>query len=777
MFIALSVRLAPAAMALALASSATGEVATDGAPAVGVITAEYRSMTESTEINGRIQSRQRVDLVARVTAFLNERLFERGRGQEGPVALSARTSAFEADVEAKQAAVAEGRSATRECQFALAALRSCFRNPPAPRSRWTMRSRQQRTGGRAIPGRPCPASPVADQSRITPRSVAPIDGRIGRTSVTIGNVVSPTTGVLATIVSPDPMYVVFPVSVRRVLDLRDRYADKGGFDAVRIQLRLPNGRMYDQVGKLDFVDIRVARDTDTIVLRGTIPNPVCDRRTARCARLADDMFVSVLLEAVEPLKVLAVPRGCSPVRPARQLHLCRQSQEIAEQRRVKLGQSTPETAAVIEGLNAGERVIVEGVQRARPNAAVAPAPASPPPGPRLTNDVVGIHPPPPVRDRHRHRHGARGVAGADAHSGRPIARHRASASRSHRRLSRRLGRGAGSDGGAADRIQGRRRRQDDLHEEQQRQPMAATTLTVSFELGTDPDINTVNVNNRVQTAMASLPREVQLQGLTVQKRSSSLLQFISLYSEGGKLDPLFITNYGIINVLDELSRTPGVGQAILFGRLDYSMRIWFDTSRLTSLGLAPSDVIAAVQAQNVQAPVGRLGARPVPEDQQFQLNMQTQGRLTTTDEFGEIVLRANPDGSVLRIRDVARVELGAQNQDVESSSQRRTGRTIGIYLAPGANAIQMAAARECDPRQSAPPLPAGFAGARRLRFHHFRQRHHTRGDQGAARSLRPRRARGVPVPRKAGAPPSFRSSPCPSASSEVLRCCWCWAIR
>src|SRR5207248_5308311 len=103
---------------------------------------------------------------------------------------------------------------------------------------------------------------------------APIDGRIGRTSMTIGNVVSPTTGVLATIVSPDPMYVVFPVSVRRILELRDRYADKGGFDAVKIKLRLPNGRMYDQVGKLDFVDIRVARDTDTIVLRGTIANPV-----------------------------------------------------------------------------------------------------------------------------------------------------------------------------------------------------------------------------------------------------------------------------------------------------------------------------------------------------------------------------------------------------------------------------------------------------------------------------------------------------------------------
>ena len=170
-------------------------------------------------------------------------------------------------------------------------------------------------------------------------------------------------------------------------------------------------------------------------------------------------------------------------------------------------------------------------------------------------------------------------------------------------------------------------------------------LTVSFELGTNPDINTVNVNNRVQTAMAQLPQEVQLQGLKVQKKSSSILQFVMLYSENGKHDPLFITNYATINVIDELARTPGVGQASLFGRQNYSMRIWFDTERLTNLGLAPSDVIKAVEAQNVQAPVGRIGARPVADNQQFQVNVQTQGRLTTPEQFGAMVLRANPDGS------------------------------------------------------------------------------------------------------------------------------------
>jgi hydrophobe/amphiphile efflux-1 (HAE1) family protein len=216
-------------------------------------------------------------------------------------------------------------------------------------------------------------------------------------------------------------------------------------------------------------------------------------------------------------------------------------------------------------------------------------------------------------------------------------------------------------------------------------------LTVSFVLGSDPDINTNAVNNRVQTALAQLPPEVQLEGLTIQKKSSAVLQFLMLYSENGEQDPLFITNYVIINVLDVLSRTPGVGQARLFGALNYSMRIWFDTQRLNNLQMTPADVIAAIQAQNVEAPVGRIGARPIGKDQQFQLNLQTLGRLTTAEQFGNIVLRANPDGSLVRISDVARVDLGAQNQDIEGRLNSEPAVAIGVYLSPGANAVQTAA--------------------------------------------------------------------------------------
>ena len=234
------------------------------------------------------------------------------------------------------------------------------------------------------------------------------------------------------------------------------------------------------------------------------------------------------------------------------------------------------------------------------------------------------------------------------------------------------------------------------------------TLVVSFELGTNPDIDTVNVNNRVQTVISQLPQEVQLQGIKVQKKSSSILQFVMLYGEGAKFDQVFITNFGVINVLDELSRTPGVGEAKLFGGLNYSMRIWFDMARLTSLNVAPSDIIRAIQSQNVQASIGRLGARPVPDNQQFQVNVQTQGRLITPEEFGDIVLRANSDGSTLRIKDVARVELGAMNSDNFSRLNGQPAVTIGIFLAPGANALATAKAVEATLDKVRARFPEGL---------------------------------------------------------------------
>ena len=215
------------------------------------------------------------------------------------------------------------------------------------------------------------------------------------------------------------------------------------------------------------------------------------------------------------------------------------------------------------------------------------------------------------------------------------------------------------------------------------------TLTVSFSVGSDADINTVNVQNRVAQALPKLPEEVQRQGVTTKKKSAAFLQMVSLYSPDQSRDALYLSNYATINVIDQIKQVPGVGDAFLFGSLDYAMRIWLDSERLTSLGLTPNDVVTAIRSQNIQAAAGRIGAQPMA-DAELQLNIQTQGRLTDAAEFERIVVRANPDGSFVRVGDVARVELGARSSDVVARFNGGPGAVIAIQQLPGSNAIATA---------------------------------------------------------------------------------------
>jgi hydrophobic/amphiphilic exporter-1 (mainly G- bacteria), HAE1 family len=215
-------------------------------------------------------------------------------------------------------------------------------------------------------------------------------------------------------------------------------------------------------------------------------------------------------------------------------------------------------------------------------------------------------------------------------------------------------------------------------------------LTVTFALGTEPDINTVNVQNNASLAIPLLPQEVSRSGLSIRKKSAALLQVISVYSPNKTYDAVYLSNYATINLIDPVARIRGVGQATLFGPLDYSLRIWLDPDRLTELNLTPNDVIAAVQSQNIQAALGRVGAAPITTEQQVQINIKTKGRLTQPEEFAVIVLRANPDGSVIRIKDVARVEMSAKSQDRYSRFNGAPAAAIGIYQTPGSNAVNVA---------------------------------------------------------------------------------------
>lgn len=215
-------------------------------------------------------------------------------------------------------------------------------------------------------------------------------------------------------------------------------------------------------------------------------------------------------------------------------------------------------------------------------------------------------------------------------------------------------------------------------------------LTLSFAVGTDPDLNTVNTQNRLNSALSQLPDEVTRQGVQVKKKSSAILQMVNIYSPDNRYDQLFLSNYATIYVLDSLKRIPGVGDVKPFSALDYAMRVWLDSKRMTNFNLTPNDVVAALKAQNVQAAVGRIGAQPMSTDQNFQINLQTKGRLTTVEEFERVIIKANPDGSYVRLQDIARLELGAKSQDALGRYNGGPAAVVGIFQAPGSNAIAAA---------------------------------------------------------------------------------------
>jgi len=220
------------------------------------------------------------------------------------------------------------------------------------------------------------------------------------------------------------------------------------------------------------------------------------------------------------------------------------------------------------------------------------------------------------------------------------------------------------------------------------------SLTVTFAAGTDPAIAQVNVQNRVAMATPRLPAAVSQTGVSVRSRSSSMLLGFAVYSPKGTKDDVFISNYATVNIRDAIARLPGVGEASVFGPV-YSMRVWMNPDRMQALGVTASDLTAAIQGQNAQASAGQLGSPPSPTGQQLQLTVQAQGRLADATEFGNIIVRTNRDGAIVRLRDVARVELGAQSYDTASTLNGQPSATVVVYQSPDANALAVSAARNC----------------------------------------------------------------------------------
>ena len=222
------------------------------------------------------------------------------------------------------------------------------------------------------------------------------------------------------------------------------------------------------------------------------------------------------------------------------------------------------------------------------------------------------------------------------------------------------------------------------------------SLSVTFEVGTDADLAAVNVQNRVAQAQSGLPAEVTSSGVVTQKASSNMLLVMALTSPNGTYDDVFLSNYASINIKDALSRIQGVGSATVLTDLQYAMRVWMDPDVMAGLGIAPSDIMNAVREQNLEVSAGQIGAPPVPGDQAFQYTIKSQGRLATVEEFENIVIRTGEAGSTVRLRDVARVELGAQTYSSSGYLNGGPAAILAVYQAPGANALDVAERVEAE---------------------------------------------------------------------------------
>lgn len=237
------------------------------------------------------------------------------------------------------------------------------------------------------------------------------------------------------------------------------------------------------------------------------------------------------------------------------------------------------------------------------------------------------------------------------------------------------------------------------------------TIGVVFDIGTDPDQATIDVNNKVQAATPKLPSEVTKNGVTVEQKSNSILQVVMMKSDTERYDTVYVSNYALLNVLDEIKRIKGVGSASLFASQDYSMRIWLSPDKLADHNLTPQDVITAIQEQNSQFAAGQFGQEPMDEAQPYTYSVNTKGRLINKEEFGNIILKSDSDTAMLKLKDVARIELGAQDYSVSSQFNGEKSVAFAVYLQPGANALETAEAVQAKMEELSKNFPEGISYA------------------------------------------------------------------
>ncbi len=546
--------------------------------------------------------------------------------------------------------------------------------------------------------------------------MAPITGRIGPALVTQGAYVqSSAATLLASVQQIDPIYVDLSQTSVEGLQLRQQVANGriklNGPERTKVRLQLEDGTTYSRPGTLEFTDISVNPGTGSVSVRAIFPNP--DQV------LLPGMFVRAVIDQGTDDRAMLIPQeGITHDRTGRATALVVDANNKVTQRPVEASRTFGSNWVVESGLEEGDRVVISGSQRVQPGMLVRMAGMDP------TSDRVrsGSR----VTISKRNRAMARFfidrpifaiviailimLAGALSITRLPIEQYPTVAPPSIQITTTYPGASAATVENTVVQVIEQQMSGLDhlLYLSSTSDDYGQSTTTLTFEAGTDPDIAQVQVQNKLQLAVPQLPTQVQQSGIRVTKSSTSFLLVAAFVSSDPHMTKFDIADYVASHIQDPVSRIDGVGNINVFGT-QYAMRIWLDPNKLNSFSLTPLDVTSAIQAQNVQISGGQLGGTPAPTSQRLTAAITEATLLRTPDEFGRILLKVNPDGSQVRLRDVARVELGAENFNVDNKYNGQPAAAIGFQLATGANALKTAEAIRARITELSRYFPAGLS--------------------------------------------------------------------
>ena len=531
---------------------------------------------------------------------------------------------------------------------------------------------------------------------------SPIDGVMSRALIRIGGVVTAYTTLLTTVYQTDPMYANFSVGEQRLLQVQrelGRPLDQHNPSQRQFRLLLADGSEYELPGTMNFVDAAVDLGTDTLALRLTVPNPK--------QFLHAGQYVRVVVATRERPNALLLPQRAVQLLQDKNYVWIVDSAGTAQQRDVKMGQQQGSDWVVEEGLAPGDVVVIDGTQKLKSGTPVRIQPA-----------------------RRARRGAARFVsnffidrpifatvlaivitlAGLIAFLLLPVARFPqitppsvvvsatfpgADASTIEQSVAAPI---ETQVNGVPNMIYMDSRSSND----------GSYTLNVTFEVGTAQDIAAVDVQNQVAIAQRQLPPDVLRQGVSITKRQPQPLIFVAIEASDPRYDYLFLSNFATLQVFDSLARVQGVGQVLQFGARDYGMRIWLDPGKMSRLGVTTADISSAINEQNVVAPAGIVGAEPAPPGQQMTYTVTVHGRLRSVQEFENVVLKAGPNGSIVRLRDVARIELAATDYTRSSRLNGKPVALLGVYQLPDANALEVSKKVRATLEQLAEHFPRGI---------------------------------------------------------------------